>query len=491
MKNHVVWYRNDLRVDDHAPLHRAVTAAERDGGGVLPVVVVDPMFFGQTRFGFDRIGPYRRRFLKQSLVDLRDTLRGLGGDLRVVRGETGDVFRRLFESGDVASVRFHHEYPPEEKSLERKVVKLARKHDVDVHIESPDTLIDEDDLPFDIRETPEVFSKYRRIVEKKCDPRQPIDAPDDVPPAVLPDGIEATRIEDLSELADTAESSDRGVLDFVGGESAGRQRLADYIWDGDHLKVYKQTRNGMLGADYSSKFSAWLAHGCLSARRVAAEVRRYESERVKNDSTYWLVFELLWRDYFALMVAKHGRHVFTVGGLRREPDYPWKQDAERFDAWREGLTGFPLIDANMREIAATGFMSNRGRQNVGSFLTKNLGIDWRMGAEWFEHLLVDYDPSSNYGNWNYVAGIGNDARGFRWFNTIKQSKDYDPDGDYVRHWCPELSDVPKRFVHTPWEMPPSEQKRCGCVIGVDYPNPVVDLFKSADRHRAEYERAVG
>lgn len=311
------------------------------------------------------------------------------------------------------------------------------------------------------------------------------------------DGIaSASRsLDQMSLFADDAmkngsESSDqRGVLDFRGGETAGQDRLNDYFWKTDSLRRYKETRNGMLGADYSSKFSPWLAMGCLSPRQIASEVQRYERERVANDSTYWLIFELLWRDYFAMMVAKHGANVFGVEGLRGEA-LPWNQDVDSCDLWRTGRTGFPLIDANMRELVTSGFMSNRGRQNVGSFLTKNLGVDWRMGAEWFESQLIDHDPCSNYGNWNYVAGVGNDARGFRWFNTIKQANDYDPEGEYVRYWCPELRDVPNERIHEPWKMDATMQERANCMIGVDYPTPIVDLFESADRHQRLYKKAI-
>jgi deoxyribodipyrimidine photo-lyase len=215
-------------------------------------------------------------------------------------------------------------------------------------------------------------------------------------------------------------------------------------------------------------------------------VCRYEREWVKNDSTYWMKFELRWRDFFAFMVAKHGADVFKLGGIRKRR-LPWSRERSVFETWRQGQTGYPLIDANMRELAATGFMSNRGRQNVASFLTKNLGIDWRMGAEWFESMLIDYDPCSNYGNWNYVAGIGNDAREFRWFNTIKQSQTYDPEGRYLKQWVPELGAVPEEFIHTPWRMPTDLQQQVGCRIGQDYPEPMVHLFESAK----EIEQSFG
>jgi deoxyribodipyrimidine photo-lyase len=245
----------------------------------------------------------------------------------------------------------------------------------------------------------------------------------------------------------------------------------------------------MLGADYSSKFSPWLAMGCLSPRYIYAEVKAYERERVANDSTYWLVFELLWRDYFRFMAAKHGDRLFRKSGLRGL-NIAWQENWQIFGLWQRGETGFPLVDANMRELAATGFMSNRGRQNVASFLTKNLGINWQMGAEWFESLLIDYDVCSNWGNWNYTAGVGNDARGFRYFNIMKQSHDYDPQGEYIKHWLSELSTLPASKLYEPWKLLPVEQSRFGVRIGVDYPQPVVDLFKSAQANERAYNAAI-
>jgi deoxyribodipyrimidine photo-lyase len=264
--------------------------------------------------------------------------------------------------------------------------------------------------------------------------------------------------------------------------------LNQYFWKQDQLRVYKETRNGLLGADYSSKFSAWLAAGCLSPRYIYEQVQQYEQERVRNDSTYWLVFELLWRDYFRFICAKHGNKIFYRSGLQGL-EIAWKQDWQRFDQWRYGQTGYPLVDANMRELSASGFMSNRGRQNVASFLTKNLGIDWQMGAEWFESLLIDYDVCSNWGNWNYAAGVGNDARGFRFFNISKQAKDYDPQGKYVKHWLPELAKLPAQKIHEPWKLTAVEQKQYGVRLGVDYPHPIVDLFQSTAANEKLYNAA--
>lgn len=494
MAIHLVWYRNDLRTNDHRPLSGAVDSARRqDGDGVLPVYIVDPSWFGRTSFGFDRVGPHRLKFLRQCLADLQDRIAALGGRMAVVPGRTVATLTELMRDLPVASLHLTEEVSPQEMVLQRRVVRAAEAAGVSVHIAPPAMLMPPESLPFEIKDTPEVFSKYRRIVEKDADHGVPIDAPERIP-AIVPEHwsrVGDKPIEQIEALrGDEMPRDDRAAIEMTGGETAGLRRLEQYVWQTDSIATYKQTRNGMIGPDYSSKFSAWLAHGCLSARQIAAEVHRYESERTKNDSTYWMIFELLWRDYFALMTAKHGGRMFQVTGLRGE-DLPWTEDADRFEAWTDGRTGFPLIDANMRELKLTGFMSNRGRQNVGSFLTKNLGINWLMGAEWFEKYLIDYDSCSNYGNWNYVAGVGNDARGFRFFNTIKQSRDYDPDGDYVRLWCPELQDVPTKFVHEPWKMQTAQQKRSSCIIGVDYPAPVVDLMKSADHNRQLYEQSVG
>jgi deoxyribodipyrimidine photo-lyase (single-stranded DNA-specific) len=226
-------------------------------------------------------------------------------------------------------------------------------------------------------------------------------------------------------------------------------RLRHYFWETDAVARYKETRNGLIGADYSSKFSPWLAAGCLSPKLIYHELKRYEHERVRNESTYWLFFELLWRDFFRLMGKKYRNRIFLKSGPQNKDMSHLKNDWEHFWAWAEGRTGVPFIDANMRELNATGWMSNRGRQNTASFLVRDLKVNWQMGAEYFESLLVDYDPCSNWGNWNYVAGVGSDPREDRYFNILTQARNYDPNGDYVRLWCPELSEIPKEKIHRP------------------------------------------
>ena len=262
----------------------------------------------------------------------------------------------------------------------------------------------------------------------------------------------------------------RGVMEFNGGETAALDRVKDYIWEKDLLKVYFDTRNGMIGANYSTKFAPWLAHGCVSPRYIAKECRRYEEERVANKSTYWVVFELLWRDFFKFFALKHGNAIFFPEGTAGM-DKKWGHYEKSIEAWKEGRTGYPLVDANMRELAATGFMSNRGRQNVASFFAIDMNQDWRYGADYFESTLMDYDVHSNWGNWCAAAGMTGGR--LNRFNIFKQSKDYDALGEYVRLWLPELKNVPTEFVHSPWRMTQFQQMEYGVRLGVDYPNPIV------------------
>jgi deoxyribodipyrimidine photo-lyase len=215
------------------------------------------------------------------------------------------------------------------------------------------------------------------------------------------------------------------------GEAGARAHLAQYTER--HLPhSYKSTRNRLHGFDASSKWSPWLATGALSPRQAMQAIRDFEASHGANDGTYWLWFELLWRDHFRLIHLKHGRHLFRGRGLSQRP--PPRHDATRFDLWREGRTGEPLVDAGMRELAATGWLSNRLRQIVASYLIHDLQGDWRAGAAWFEAQLLDHDVHSNHGNWLYIAGRGTDPRGGRRFHPVKQALEHDPDGHHRRLW---------------------------------------------------------
>ncbi|MEB3226082.1 MAG: DASH family cryptochrome [Synechococcus sp.] len=481
----LLWYRRDLRLHDHQPLHQA----QQQRAEIFPFYCFDPREFGRTLLDFPKMGAFRGQFLREAVIDLRHNLRGKGSDLIVSQGKPEKLIPDLCVQWEIDAVYWHREVTEEETRVEKKLRQALEQQGIQVKTFWGTTLHDPADLPFGIDQVPEVFTQFRKDVEKYGAIASPVPAPTQLPP--LPGTLDPGEIPSLQDLGLTAlTAAPRGVLPFKGGETAGLQRLQDYFWAGDRLKTYKETRNGLLGADYSSKFSPWLALGCLSARYIAAQVAEYEQQRIANNSTYWLIFELLWRDYFRWICAKHGNQIFQPEGLQGAK-IPWKQDYEAFELWRTGQTGIPFVDANMRELLHTGFMSNRGRQNVGSFLTKNLGIDWRWGAAWFESQLIDYDVCSNWGNWNYTAGVGNDARGFRYFNIPKQAKDYDPQGDYVRYWLPELANLPGEQIHQPWRLPVKELGDRQIILEQTYPKPMVDLQTSVQENERIYQKALG
>lgn len=477
LKTILYWLRNDLRLHDNAALTAALAQAGA-AGRIVPVYVIDPGQHGYTHFGFAQTGPHRRRFLHESLYALDAALRQAGSRLIVRTGAPHQVLPQLARQTSATALHYHAETCPDETATERAVDHACKLAHVTVHQHWGHNLVHPADLPFDVPHLPMLFTEFRRLVEHALLVRRPLPAPTQLP------GVAST----ISSEAIPQPTYDQPAR-FAGGEAAGLNRLAHYLWEADLLRRYKETRNGLLGNAYSSQLSPWLANGCLSPRTVFYEVRKYETQRVRNESTYWLILELLWRDYFYLLAAKHGQALFRVGGIRNLK-LPWSRNARLLRAWQLGQTGTPLVDACMRELLHTGYMGNRARQIAASYFTKNLGLDWRLGAEWFESLLVDYDPASNYGNWNYAAGIGTDARGFRYFNIPKQAEEHDPEGHFVRHWVPALRNVPAGKIHAPHQLDESEQAAYGVHLGHDYPLPVVDLAQTAEHQRRLYEEVL-
>ncbi|MDX1466994.1 MAG: DASH family cryptochrome, partial [Halomonas sp.] len=393
-----------------------------------------------------RIGPARLRFLWESLIALRGELLRRGSDLLVRIGEPAEAVAGLVDDYAIDEVRVRAEPGWEEQ---RAVARLAVRLGEGVAVNCDDTgmLLDEASLPTALAELPASVSAFRRRVERAGGIPEAAPAPVTLPgwPEGAPRGFPPLGQVCTRAAAWTPDA--RGEFAFAGGEAAGRARLDHYLWRSGAIARYKQTRNGLVGADFSTRLSPWLAHGCLSARQVRDAVRAWEGRHGANESSYWVVFELLWREDFHWAARQEGASLFGARELPAPDD--------RFRAWCEGRTGVPFVDAAMRELAATGWLSNRARQNVASFLVNELEGDWRLGAAWFEACLVDYDVASNWGNWRYVAGVGRDTRD-RWFNVLKQARDYDPEGRYVAHWQPELAELPAgQARHQPWRAAPT------------------------------------
>ncbi|WP_026946097.1 DASH family cryptochrome [Algoriphagus marincola] len=467
----IVWFRNDLRVKDHEALHKACSS----GAEVIPVYCFDPRHFEMTEIGYPKTGSFRGKFLLESVADLRRNLRKIGGDLVILRGNPEVEIITLAERVKADAIFFSEEVTAEEQYVDKALEKAAWSKGIATENFWQSTLYHIEDLPFPVAQVPEVFTQFRKSVEKMASVRPTYPQPNKInfpKKSVIPQSGELPGLKSYG--LEDPEPERRSVMEFDGGESAGLGRIQSYFWEGNHLKVYKETRNGLIGTDYSSKFSAWLALGCISPRTIHEEVKRYEKERKKNQSTYWLIFELIWRDYFRFITKKHGNKVFKIEGIKNTRD-SWRRDSADFQRWCEGQTGVPFVDANMRELNFSGFMSNRGRQNVASFLVNDLGIDWTWGASYFESQLVDYDVCSNWGNWMYVGGVGNDPRENRYFNILRQGKNYDRNGEYVRLWVPELALIKGFDIHQPWELSTAQLKQSGIQIGNTYPQAMVDL----------------
>jgi deoxyribodipyrimidine photo-lyase len=427
MKTAIVWFKTDLRLYDNEALVKAIAQGEK----VLPVYCFDDADFVTTRYGFKKTGNYRAQFLLESLQDLDANLRKIGSGLMILRGKPEEEIPKIVAEYKVLKVFAKREVAYEEKETETLVQTALFKLRCELETFSSSTLYHAEDLPFAIKDIPDVFTNFRKKTELDATVRAVFDSPlamtsPDIPEMILPT---------LQELGlEFSEIDSRAAIQFKGGETAAMKRLNNYFFETKNLSVYKETRNGMVGEGYSSKFSAWLAMGCISPRTIYKEIRAYENENGANDSTYWLIFELLWRDFFRFMFKKYQTKFFLYAGIKGEKENSESLSNKLFSQWENGATPSDFINANMIELKQTGFMSNRGRQNVASYFCNELNMDWRLGAAYFESQLIDYDVCSNWGNWAYLAGVGNDPRKHRYFNIEKQANDYDKDRSFRDLW---------------------------------------------------------
>ncbi|WP_101047994.1 DASH family cryptochrome [Macromonas nakdongensis] len=448
------WFRQDLRLGNHPALHQSLARARQRGVWWLPVFVYDTGQTGPSPWGFERMGPHRRAWWQATVDALAAQLQAQGHRLLTLSGPPSQALTELVQhlqtaaaqeaapsTGPAPTIELWCEDLPAPE--EEDAVAALRHHGLTVHTVWQSTLLDLDDLPFAPAQVPDTFTQFRQAVERAGVPTAP--PPLGTPtawPAPAPDTVHtrATPAPDAAvqrwwhgpaPAADTRSSFPAHGLNAQAGEAGALAHLAQY-----HARRmphrYKATRNHLHGVDASSKWSPWLATGALSPRQAMAAVRRFEAEHGANDGSHWLWFELLWRDHFRLLHLKHGRALYRARGLGKAPPPP--HDPAAFQRWCTGTTGKALVDAGMRELAATGWLGNRLRQIVASYLVHDLQGDWRAGAAWFEAQLIDHDVFSNHGNWLYIAGRGTDPRGGRRFNPVKQTLEHDPDGDHRRRW---------------------------------------------------------
>ena len=427
MRTSIVWFKTDLRLHDNETLVRAIEQSDE----IIPVYCFDETHFKTTEFGFHKTGNFRAKFLLESLADLDKNLRNLGSGLIILRGKPEHELYKVAQKYKAQKVFCKKEVAYEEKQTQLLVEKELWKAHCQLETYSTSTLYHAQDLPFALKDIPDVFTNFRKKIEKESTIREVFLKPSKIKSPF----IEEICLPSIEELGLNEVIKDcRAAIDFKGGETEGYKRLNTYLFETQAISTYKETRNGMIGENYSTKFSAWLGLGCLSPREIYYELKKYEDQFLANESTYWLEFELLWRDYFRFMMKKYSNLFFQQTGIKAKSDNLHQHNNDTLLNWINGKTGVDFIDANMIELKLTGFMSNRGRQNVASYLCNDLKLDWRYGAAYFEQQLIDYDVCSNWGNWAYLAGVGNDPRGNRVFNIEKQANDYDKLKEYRKLW---------------------------------------------------------
>ena len=458
----IVWFRRDLRVHDHPALRAALDADER----VVPVFCFDDrLLHGRHASGS------RTQFLIECLGELDASLRQRGSGLVVRHGPPERELTELATQIGAERLHFTGDVSPfARKRGERTRAALQRAGVELVAHPGLNAVDDVGALRTQAGKPYTVFTPFHRTWERH-ERREVRGAPRSLPP--LPGRLAKGRVPSLEELGleQEVEQPPRG------GERAARERLTRFL--AEHADGYEEGRDA-LGRDASSRLSPYLHFGCVSAREVEQRLLG-DGGSLGDDGSLGAGREafrrqLCWRGFHHHVLLRFPRNARSEFQQRYRGKLAWSRSTRSFERWCEGRTGFPLVDAGMRQLRREGWMHNRARLVVGSFLTKDLGIDWRRGERFFMRLLVDGDEANNNGNWQWIASVGTDPQPVfrRIYNPARQMQSYDPDGAYVRRYVPELAGVPDEYLREPWTMPEHVQREASCVIGSDYPEPIVD-----------------
>lgn len=413
----VYWFRNDLRLHDNP----ALLAAIASGIPIVAVYILDDSQMTNHQLGFSKMGKFRYEFLLQSLHELSGRLTAHGSQLLYFRGDTTFILQRLYSLLDAQFIFAQNEYAHEELLLQNRVASFAKLQLIDGSM-----LVTPQYAPFSIDKSPFYYTAFKNKVWDLANLSGPSSDIFSIKPfQPIPDEL-------LQMSSEIPQASDD--IKFKGGELAGLKHLKDYIESGAVLR-YTETRNQLSGDHFSSHLAPWLANGALSPRMVMQSLNGLLlNDELAVQSVQTIKEQLIWRDYFRYLIMRYGARLFWLSGLRSSTPAMYN-DLDSFDRWRQGKTGVDIVDALMNELRATGFMSNRGRMLVSYYLAKELKVNWQWGAAWFEHLLIDYDVYSNYGNWAYQSGRGTDSRVNRRFNLKKQAEKFDVNGEFRTKWC--------------------------------------------------------
>jgi deoxyribodipyrimidine photo-lyase len=466
----LVLISNILRLDDHPALVKAC----QSGAPVIPVYILDDRGAGDWR-----LGGARRWWVLQSLTALAARLEAMGSGLVLRAGDVPEEVTALLADTGAQAVYLTRGYSPAARKAEEDIHALCREQDVACRRFAGNLLLEPEQVRNKTGGVYEVFSPFWRRALELIDHTAPLDAPETIPaPDTWPD---SAALDELGLAPRPAHWAEPIAEAWTPGEAAAHERLADFL-DGV-VGSYKADRDKP-GIDATSRLSPYLANGEISPRRLWFNAQRCMEESTgTQQGADWFLRELGWREFshhllyhFPELPAQPLKDKFTA--------FPWREGVdEGVRAWQRGRAGFPIVDAGMRQLWQTGWMHNRVRMIVASFLVKDMLWHWRTGEDWFWDTLVDADLANNAASWQWVAGCGADAAPyFRIFNPVTQGEKFDPQGDYIRRFVPELAELPNDYIHKPFEAPAEVLDRAGVTLGETYPAPILD--RKAARERA-------
>ena len=455
MVNSIIWFRNDLRITDNAVINYCLENKRK----VLPVYIYDPS---------TSLGSASKWWLKNSLISLNNSLKG---NLMIIEGEPSKILLDLVNKNSIKEILWNERYSKDDRTQDNEIINIIKNHGVECitfHsclLKNPQNTLKKDSTPFKVY-TPFYKQQYQGMAYELFDYNtEEID---------YIDCDDKKQISKILDVAIRTEKWHEKLLDkWSPGEAGAQEKLKAFLSNG--LKGYSEGRNRP-DKQHTSMLSPHIRFGEISIREIAKSI-----ENINTEDAEIFYKELVWRE-FSYHLLYHFPHLVDTNLQKKFNNFKWLDNQNHLKLWQKGMTGYPIIDAGMRQLYETGYMHNRVRMIVGSFLVKNLMTHWKYGQEWFWDTLVDADIASNSASWQWVAGTGADAAPyFRIFNPVTQSKKFDPNGDYIKKYVRELKDIPSNIIHMPSDYDAETLKNYGLILGEDYPSPIVDLSITRDR----------